>query len=196
MIHNSYWTDELISLSNKIQYWKRKANKMLSSNIPRNNDIYQKAIHKLELNILISATIVRKILETENEYFTFCNRYKNSPFFEKPVKNKWYVLFNLHINVLKIPLKNDLIDDWAAYFKDFCIEDYNISMPQTESQKLNDICNWIIHSYVWSLGDIKNNSCISGFFVSSDRTKENLSCYVLIDDWINVLKYCAEKAYL
>lgn len=196
MLHDGYWPNELISLSNRIRYWKRKVNKMLSDGKLYSDVACQKGIHQLQLNIFISATIVRKILEEENEFNTFSNKYRNSPFYERPVKNHWFHLFNLRMNVLKVPLIGEIECAWTAYFKTFCIEHYAMPLQEKDEEKLNDICNWIIHSYVWHLGDIKKAKCISGFFVSSDRTKEECAYYVLIDDWISILKDCAEKAYL
>lgn len=169
---------------------------MLSSGIPYGDNVCQKALHKLQLNIFFSATVLRKNLEEENEYISFINKYRNSPFYEKPIKNNWYVLFNLQIDTQKILITKDPMDDWTAYFKDFCVEDYNLSTVQKDKQKLNDVCNWIIHSYIWALGNITNSPRISGFFVSSDRTKEECIHFILIEDWITILNHCAENAYL
>ena len=55
--------------------------------------------------------------------------------------------------------------------------DYDFTEPSSLNVKGNDLCNWIIHSYVYSTySDIHNS--ISGFFVSSDYTSNRF----LIDE--------------
>jgi len=115
----------------------------------------------------------------------------------KQVTNDFYVLFNFQITTYKLELKKEeIIDYYKTFFGDYCVKDYGLALNAKNSFLLKDVCNWIIHSYVWSLGDLQDERKISGFFVSSDRDKVKYCNYINIDDWAKALKHCAKNAYL
>jgi len=197
MIHDGYWQNDLDSYANKILYWKRKINKLETLGIFYGNKDYDIACHRLTQAIFISAAIIRKIVEEENEFLAIAKKYNNAFKENKQVTNDFYVLFNFQITTYKLELKKEeIIDYYKTFFGDYCVKDYGLALNAKNSFLLKDVCNWIIHSYVWSLGDLQDERKISGFFVSSDRDKVKYCNYINIDDWAKALKHCAKNAYL
>lgn len=54
-------------------------------------------------------------------------------------------------------------------------------------RKYNDVCNWLVHSYVWSISYSSDQKRFVGFLVASDRFKEKFVHFVSFDEWQKVL---------
>ncbi len=83
----------------------------------------------------------------------------------------------------RIPLKSiDLLHQ--------CLDEnmYDWGSVQKENTKGKDICNWLIHSYVFFFSQ-KEDETIDGFFVSSDYDKNKALYYIPINDWLNYMDF-------
>lgn len=194
MIHDGYWQGDLATLANKIQYWQRRVNKLIMQGCRYQQPDYAKARHQLTQLIFFSASIMRKIIEEENEAIrSIAKCIDMFPTDEPNHSNKHYKLYYQTLKVYQLPLKDDAVN----CFDDYCHEDYDYSKAKEMQHNVKSISNWIIHSYVWCLGSIaEEDQYIHGFFISSDFDKAKYSCYVPIDAWCKMLKYAAEHAYL
>ncbi len=166
---NEYWEQELHRIAKRLRIWK--AFSML------NCDSFENNISK---NILLSAIILRKVIEDEYQM----NKDLQSHDL-KPEKSwcRFKYLFQT-IPAIRFP---------------FCGEDaiYIVERPfpadyGPASEKidipLREICNSIVHSYVWALPRTNGKRCIQSFLVSSDREKGKYLNYILLDDWIKALR--------
>lgn len=194
MIHDGYWQEDLFSFANKIIYWQRKINRLIDCGYKYSDEKMEKARHQLTQLIFLSACIVRKMIEEENESILTikkCREMFHDDEYAEPAS--LFKLYNQTIDVFELPLKEKSMN----CFNDYCSEDYDFSLSKKANQPVKSISNWILHSYIWSL---QNNSPtskhISGFVISSDYDKTKFSCYVDIKSWCEKLKYCANNAYL
>ncbi len=136
---------------------------------------YDYAEHCLDRDILFSAIIVRKLVEDESiaekEIAAIQKKYPNFP--KAPLESLGITIPVLHFEFVgEEPIVQRV-----------CADDYKNAQP--EERKIKDICNWIIHSYVWRVtADGK------GFIVASDYDKSKLAYYVSLDDYITALEKC------
>ena len=72
-----------------------------------------------------------------------------------------------------------------------CTLDYGAG--QAVSIKAKDACNWLIHSYVWSLVYHSNRAEVKGFLIASDFDKEKFVHFVSFDEWQKLLKQVIEN---
>ena len=192
MIHDGFWNNDLTQLASEISFWYKKINELFSQNYHYGDSEVDIANHKLNQSIFFSATIIRKIVEEENEFYASIAKY-NSAFEDKlcPQKN-FHIVHSYQIKSIKYSLKHES----QNYFEDYCIEDYDFSAANKQSHLIKDISNWIIHSYVWTLDYNKNTKQINGFFISSDYDKSKYVNYIAIQDWVDSVLYCAKHAWL
>lgn len=65
---------------------------------------------------------------------------------------------------------------------------YDWNRPNQETVKGKDVCNWLIHSYVFMFG-YNEAGIIVGFFVSSDFDRNKALYYIDIHDWLVYLDF-------
>lgn len=113
--------------------------------------------------IFYSAFIIRKLIESDkltNECENLILNIKNHP------------------NIKKLTKLNYVS----------AIEDYELDNFKESTIKIGDLCNQIIHSYVFfTFSDYEKNNCIS-FLVSSDYDRNKHIHYVDINVWLDTLK--------
>lgn len=54
--------------------------------------------------------------------------------------------------------------------------------------KGKDVCNWLIHSYIFAF-EVGDHNTVESFFVSSDYDKNKVLYRILISDWIEYIKF-------
>lgn len=59
---------------------------------------------------------------------------------------------------------------------------------------VKDVCNWLLHSYVWSLAWDSDKKSYAGFFVASDFDREKYVHAIHFTDWQTVLKLCIDES--
>ena len=61
---------------------------------------------------------------------------------------------------------------------------------QVQKERVNgkDICNWLIHSYVFFFSQ-KEDEMVDGFFVSSDYDRNKAIYFVDINAWLNYIEF-------
>ncbi len=131
--------------------------------------------HCLDRDLLYSAVIVRKHIEDETiakkEIAALQKEYPQFP--DAPLRSL----------EIKIPvLRFDFVGE-EPVIQQLCAEDYKHA--QKEERSIKEICNWIIHSYVWRVAWDGR-----GFFVASDFDKARLIYYVDLDNYIRALEEC------
>ncbi len=194
MIHDGYWQDDLLSLANKIVYWKRKINHLIDCDYTYAHKDMKRARHKLAQSVFFSACIIRKMVEEEIEAIKTIDKYLDLFPSDGEHKGKTFLkLYKQQLTVCQLPLKIDCIDS----FDDCCVEDYDFSSSQKNTYSLKQIGNWIIHSYIWSLQSCSpNDKHIWGFVINSDYDRMKFACYIDLETWCDMLRFCAENAYL
>lgn len=145
------------------------------------------AAHQINKNVLHSAVIARKIYEDDIHYKKEADRY-----------NKQRVEDQLPgIHLPEMPLLTYKIDVTEFPFvrdKDFIIERI---IPDNYISGLNncylakDICNYVIHAFVWCVTKYANTREVV-FCVASDKNKEEKLIAVKISEWIKYIKACVE----
>lgn len=168
MIFDGRWKWELKKLSWSISVWRR---------FPASLDF---AEHQLNRSILYSAIIIRKVIEDETEVEIIAKK-NNSPL----PKQKTVHTF---LSAVKYPYTGE--EGWAMRSK-ICTLDYGAG--QAVSIKAKDVCNWLIHSYVWSLAYHSKRSGVKGFLVASDFDRERFVHFISFDEWQKLLKLVIEN---
>ena len=169
MIFDGKWKWELKKLSWEIVIWKR---------LPILDNL---AKHRLNRAILYSAIILRKIIEDEVEAESIAKKCKIPLVEQKTVHTS--------IKAIKCPYIGE--DGWAIRNK-FFVSDYGNG--QNVYVKIKDVCNWLLHSYVWAVAHNTKQKTFAGFLVSSDFDKEKFVHYISFDQWKKVIDYVIENA--
>lgn len=68
---------------------------------------------------------------------------------------------------------------------------YDWIHPIKEKVNGKDVCNWLIHSYVFFFGHDDNCGPMIGFYVSSDFDRNKALYYIDIDDWLQYIAFVA-----
>lgn len=129
---------------------------------------------KLNRAVLYSATVLRKAIEDEIEA-------------EKVAKEQNWTLPECKImsgviSATKYPYTDE--DGWAFRGK-ICVSSYGEG--QAASLKVKDVCNWLLHSYVWGVAGYADQKGFAGFLVASDFDKEKFVHFVSFDEWQKVI---------
>lgn len=171
MIFDGRWKSELKRLSWEISFWHK---------LPV---FCAYAEHRLNRAVLYSATILRKITEDETEAETIAKEAKISP----------PKLITVHsaLEAIKYPYTGE--DGWAIRSK-LCASDYG--KGQTVCIKAKDVCNWLLHSYVWGISRNENGKGFAGFLVASDFDKEKFVHFVSFEEWNALLKVVMKNSIL
>ena len=86
------------------------------------------------------------------------------------------------ISATKYPYTDE--DGWAFRGK-ICVSSYGEG--QAASLKVKDVCNWLLHSYVWGVAGYADQKGFAGFLVASDFDKEKFVHFVSFDEWQKVI---------
>ncbi len=199
MIFDGYWRLELAQSKTRLRLYK------MISRFIHTDYLY----HKINKEILLSAAAIRKIIEDEQEFKD--SEYYNTPHYPMPYKEvkideegNTYLEDPIGIDFTKpvdspelpildskVPLtKYPFIGDENFILNKPIIEYYDQKHKESVELSLREVCNQIIHSYVW--GTITNNGKeVYGVLMVSDRRKKDYIYLLSIDDWINILNNCA-----
>ena len=135
--------------------------------------------YKLNRAVLYSATVLRKAIEDEIEA-------------EKVAKEQNWTLPECKImsvtSATKYPYTDE--DGWAFRGK-ICVSSYGEG--QAASLKVKDVCNWLLHSYVWGVAGYADQKGFAGFLVASDFDKEKFVHFVSFDEWQKVIDAAIKK---
>ena len=172
MIFDGRWKWELQKLLWSISVWRR---------FPSYSDF---AEHQLNRAILYSATILRKVIEDETE--------------AEEIAKKATILLpkqeTLHtsLSAIKYPYIGE--EGWAIRSKLYT-PDYGIG--QAVTIKAKDICNWLLHSYVWSIVYHSKQSGAKAFLLRLILIKKSLSTIYRLENgrsyWIPLLRIVHSK---
>ena len=128
------------------------------------------AEHQLNRAILYSATVLRKVIEDETEAEEIASTVGISLSKQETT--------HAILTATRYPYTAE--EGWTVRGR-VCIPAYGAG--QTVAIKAKNICNWLIHSYVWSLVYYSKRSGGKGFLVSSDFDKEKYVHFVSFDEW-------------
>ena len=169
MIFDGHWKREVKALSREISLWRRL---LFPSDY---------AAHRLNRAILYSAAILRKIIEDEREAEKLFRKR------EETIPHK--LLLNAKLPAIRYPH----IDEEKVFYRGKL---FHTDYGEGERVELSvqEVCNQLIHSYVWSLAWESDKKSYAGFFVSSDRSKETHVHAIHFSDWQAILKLCTEES--
>lgn len=169
LIFDGMWKWELKKQSIAIWFWQR---------LPM---FYQYTEHQLNKAVLYSAIVIRKIIEDSLEVNAMVK------------KHKWVLdkddILEAKIHAIEFPFVGD--EEWYVRGKIFASE-YDSGKNVDLNSK--EICNWIVHSYCWSIVKSFDDRKYSGFLVASDFDKVKCIHFVSFKDWINFLELVIREA--
>ena len=163
MIFDGHWKWELQKLSREISVWSKIS------------VFSELAKHRLNRAILYSATILRKLIEDETEAEEIVRAVGGTL--------PGYKTTNAVLTATKYPYTAE--KGWTVRGI-FRTRDYGSG--ESVSLKSKDVCNWLIHSCIWSLAQESNGTCYSGFLVASDFDREKYIHFVSLDEWKRLIK--------
>ncbi|MBR6528353.1 MAG: hypothetical protein IKT45_10500 [Lachnospiraceae bacterium] len=169
MIFDGRWKWELKKLSVAITFW---------SKLSFCGDMVE---HQLNRAVLYSATILRKIVEDEIEAECIAEKVK------LPLPEQKTV--HARLEAIKYPYTGE--EGWAVRSK-LCASVYGSG--EAVRVKVKDVCNWLLHSYVWAVAHEENGKRFAGFLVASDYDKEKFVHYIPFDEWEKVLVSVIQNA--
>ena len=176
MILDGYWKSELWLCAIKLRFW---------SFLLHSGEGF--VAHQINKNVLHSAVIARKIYEDDIHYKKEADRYNKRRADDQlpEIHLPEMPLLTYKIAVTEFPFVGD---------KDFIIERIipdNYSTGSINSYLAKDICNYVIHAFVWCVTKY-SNSREAVFCVASDKNKEEKLIAVKISEWIIFLRACIE----
>lgn len=162
MIFDGRWKWELKKLSWAISFWEK---------VP----IYcEYGKHQLNRSVLYSATVLRKAIEDEIET-------------EETAEDQDHTIPKCKIMSSVISaIKYPYIDEDNCFFRGKVFTS-NYGKGQAVSLKAKDVCNWLLHSYVWGVTCHANQNEFTGFLVASDFDKNKFVHFISFDEWQKVL---------
>lgn len=123
----------------------------------------------LEKAVFYSGFIIRKLIDCKSKLSDEADEYKLTVKKYKPLKE---------INKL---------NRWPEE------DNYDWEHANQISVNGKDVCNWLIHSYVFFFC-FNERGIVIGFFVSSDFDRNKLLYYIRITDWIDYMKFIASDS--
>lgn len=169
MIFDGRWKKELKHLSWEITVWQR---------LPVFGEF---AEHRLNRAVLYSATILRKIIEDETEAEAIAKRMNVNLPKQKTV--------HASLSAIRYPYTGK--EGWAVRSK-LCVSDYGEGQAVYINAK--DVCNWLLHSYVWGVAHNSDEKFFAGFLVASDFDKEKFVHFISFEDWQKLIDNVIENA--
>lgn len=118
----------------------------------------------IEKSIFYSAFIIRKLIDCKAKVSDEVDNYKFTLKGFKPLTHM------------------DLMHRWLDE------KTHDWKLVSTYTVKGNEICNWLIHSFVFCLC-YNENGRIDNFFVSSDKDKNKILYCVDLNDWIAYMDF-------
>lgn len=129
---------------------------------------YDRAYTVLEKSVFYSAFIIRKLLDCRSKLSDEAESY------------------SLCVDVYKSLKKVHLFRNWPDE------QSHDWDHPWKETVNGRDICNWLIHSYIFGFEfDKEEDGIVEGFFLSSDRYRNKSLYYVKICDWLAYIEFVA-----
>ncbi len=168
MIFDGLWKRELQKLSFDISIWK--------------SPIFfcEVGKHMLSRAVLYSATVLRKAIEDESEAETIAKKYN--------CKLKGLRVKNCTVIAIKYPYITE--EGWTV--RGFLAPE-NYGKGSEVQLNIKDVCNWLLHSYVWSIASDSEQKRYAGFLVASDFDKEKFVHFISFEQWQKVLRFAIEK---
>lgn len=142
--------------------WKRSFQKY--NTVERFKNDHEATYTVLEKAIFYSAFIIRKLIDCHGKLSDEADHYA------------------LKIQKVAPRKKVDELHRWLNE------ETHDWGNPQKVTVKGKDICNWLIHSYIFCLAFGKNE-IIDGFFVTSDFDRNKTLYYISICDWMAYISF-------
>ena len=133
------------------------------------------AEHQLNRAILYSTTILRKLIEDEAE----AEKIAKSAKISLPKQETMYAT----LTATRYPYTAE--EGWTVRGI-FRAGDYGPG--NTVSLKSKDVCNWLIHSCIWSLAQTSEGHGYGGFLVTSDFDREKFIHFISFDEWQRLIK--------
>lgn len=124
----------------------------------------ERAYTAIEKAVFYSAFVIRKLIDCKEKVSDDIDSYKITVRGVVPTK---------HIN-----FKNRIPSE----------ETYDWNKISTYTKSGKQICNWLIHSYVF-IFCCKDDNTYGSFFVSSDMDKDKCLYEVQLDDWVNFMDF-------
>ena len=122
------------------------------------------AKHNLTRSVLYSAVIIRKLIDNDNN-------------------NEINLKVPSSLNCTRYPYVGDF--ELMVPGKIWC-EDYD--KGENAIIEVKDVCNQIIHSYLWDIAHLYTSKKFYGFFVASDFNREKFINLISFDEWASMLK--------
>ena len=181
MLLDGYWKRDLIRIKRQLKFWSRRSGYILHEYIE----------HRINRCLLFSTAIIRKIIEDEkdgeNLYKEWLDSLKEEGVDTKPEKPEFLSLqYSVsitkyqHVDEEKIFINSKLI-----------LSDYDTEHGEQIELPLSQVCNQLIHSYVW--GIVHSGKRIYGVMTASDKFKEKEVYLLKIEDWITALDFVIEN---
>lgn len=198
MIFDGRWKWELQKQSWSIFIWSR---------FPTYSDFVK---HQLNRAVLYSATILRKVVEDETEFERYVQRraseQPNSANLNATTVYRWgdeneievekcerpqppeQKILTVNISATKYPYIEK--EDWTIRGK---VGPSNYGPGEAAVLSIREVCNWLMHSYVWSITQSSGKRGYAGFLVASDRNKEEFVYFISFDEWQKIIKLVIEN---
>lgn len=172
MILDGYWKWDLKRIKHSLRFW---------SSI-RFRFFRDYAEHRVNRSLLLSAVIIRKIVEDEREAEDVCKTTNALP---PP----------LPVIKINVPINRINHIDERKLFANSCVflQDYDTENVVKEEVPLSFVCNQIIHSYAWALVYLNGRKIYEVLF-ASDIKKEKEIYALVIRDWADVVQKVIDKA--
>ncbi len=171
MILDGYWKKELKQIKRSLLFWSNAGKRVLSD--------YSE--HKINRAYLYSAAIIRKISEDEKEA-------------EVELSKTSLPLPALEILKIKVKVFRYKHVDQDKFFVNsrVILSDYDTKNAIEGEISLFEVCNQVIHSYVW--GVVYSGKPIYGVLLASDWKKEKEVLLLPVNEWIKVIDEVVKKA--
>lgn len=156
--------------------WKkdllRRKNQIIRYNskeqFKKNDKVAYTAIEK---GIFYSAFVIRKLVDCKVKLSNDADKYQ------------------MQVKVVKSLKKFNILHRWP----DENSHDWKNGITKTVQGK--DICNWLIHSYIFNIiENDKSNFPVDSFMVSSDYDKNKFLYIVTLNDWLKYIDFIANDS--
>lgn len=173
MLLDGYWKRDLIKIKRQLKYRSRRGGSIMC----------KYAEHRINRCLLFSAAIIRKIIEDEADAETIM-KHDNMP------------LPPFRILHSTVPLTTYKHIDEEKFFVNsrMILSDYDTKNAGQIELPLTQVCNQLIHSYVW--GVVHSGNKVYGVMTASDRFKEKEAYLLKIEDWITALEFVIENCHI
>lgn len=184
MLLDGYWKKDLKSIIKQLERWSGKRCVLFADY----------AEHKVNQGLLYSAVIIRKIVEDEKDgeevYKNWLKHLDSEEILEKPSKPKFATMSRIvsvaryaHIDGEKFFMNSKLF-----------LSDYDTKHADHIELPLSQMCNQLIHSYVWGVVHNSEHNQIFGILVASDNFMKKEMYLLKIEDWIDTIRYVIDNS--